>query len=370
MRCKWTVLILIIGFLLLGKVDSFAAAEQNSDQASQATIEAREKFFGKENVNPTSGNVRKDKVILSWFGVSNYAAAINGHVILLDAWVPRGTFSGYVPTTPDELAQLMPEAVFIGHAHFDHAADAAEIITKSGAALVGTPEHCDYVKSQLKEDTQISCIQAVPKESSIGTTADLSILEGVKITAVKQLHSELEHPDSSDPHKPLLPAPDISNVVKHPAKPGELSNFLRSALTDEEGGVLLYQFQVGEFSLIWNDSSGPLKEEAPELLEVFNSLPKTDVQVGAIMGYNQYTNGLRDPRMYIEAIKPKVFIPSHHDNWAPPITTKAVNYFEPLTEELMRIPTENSPELQFIKDPEDYIQPEKLTFDINDWKWN
>lgn len=158
--------------------------------------------------------------------------------------------------------------------------------------------------------------------------------------------------------------------MKHLAKPGELSNFLRSALTDEEGGVLLYQFQVGEFSLIWNDSSGPIKEEAPELLEVFNTLPKTDVQVGAIMGYNQYTNGLREPKMYMEAIKPKGFIPSHHDNWAPPITTKAVNYFEPLTEELMRIPTENSPELRFIKDPEDYIQPEKLTFDINDRKWN
>lgn len=77
MRWKWTVLILVTGFLLLGKVDSFVAAEQNSDQASQATIEAREKFFGKENVHPTSGDVRKDKVILSWFGVSNYAAAIN-----------------------------------------------------------------------------------------------------------------------------------------------------------------------------------------------------------------------------------------------------------------------------------------------------
>ena len=51
--------------------------------------------------------------------------AMRGQVFLLDAWVPRGTHSGYVATSPAELAALKPRATFIGHGHFDHAADAA-----------------------------------------------------------------------------------------------------------------------------------------------------------------------------------------------------------------------------------------------------
>ena len=42
----------------------------------------------------------------------------------------------------DELAALSPEAIFIGHAHFDHAADATPIALASGATLVGTAEQC------------------------------------------------------------------------------------------------------------------------------------------------------------------------------------------------------------------------------------
>ncbi|MFJ7746832.1 MBL fold metallo-hydrolase [Peribacillus sp. NPDC097295] len=368
---RWKLsLFIILGFFAwqLGSTASTVEAKP-MDSDKKQMIEAREKFFGKEHVNHKTGAIRKDKVILSWFGVSNFAAAINGHVVLLDSWVPRGTYTGYVPTSPDELAQLKPEAIFIGHAHFDHAADAAEIISKSGAKLVGTPEHCAYIKGQVEEDVDVSCIHAVPEDAEIGTTSKLSFLKGVEIKAVKHVHSDLLPNDLSDPSKPLLTVTDLSYAVEHPAKPKEFRKLLSSALTDEEGGSLLYQFKVGKFNLTWNDSAGPIKEEAPELTNVLGALSKPDVQVGAIMGFNQFTNGLRDPRMYIEALQPKVFVPTHHDNWAPPITTKGTNYQEALETELERLPKSKRPKLRFISDPEDYVKPEKLTFSINDRKW-
>ena len=352
MKVKLLGLVLFAFVMVYFSTSSPAGAKQKPVSSdTKEMIELREMFFGAENVNDRTGAVRKDQVILSWVGVSNFAAAIKGHVVLLDSWIPRGTYAGYVPATPDELAGLKPEALFIGHSHFDHAADAAEILSKSDAKLVGTAEHCAYIKGQV--DKKVSCVNAAAKDAEVGSVSKLSVLKGVDITAVKHVHSGLKANDLDDPSKPLFTLTDLDYAVKHPAEPKEFARLIKSAIHDEEGGTVLYQFKVKKFTLTWNDSAGPIKEEAPELVDTFKSLPKTDVQVGAIMGFNQYTNGLRDPRMYIEALRPKVFVPTHHDNWAPPITTKAENYRAALKKEVNRLPKSKRPEVNFLSDPDD-----------------
>src|SRR5262249_1902242 len=102
---------------------------------TDTTIAARQHFFGLDNVDPRTGAVRDDRVLLSWMGVSSFAASFNGHVVLLDAWIPRrgdcvpegvpcpGKWNHsmkYIGSTPDEIAALRPEVYFFGHAHFDH----------------------------------------------------------------------------------------------------------------------------------------------------------------------------------------------------------------------------------------------------------
>src|SRR5690606_34431759 len=105
---------------------------------SPRCVAARTRFFGADAVDRTTGAVRADRVVLSWVGCTTYAVAIGGAVLLLDAWVPRLTSSGYVPATAQDLADLRPEAIFIGHGHFDHAADAGPIAAATGATVYGT----------------------------------------------------------------------------------------------------------------------------------------------------------------------------------------------------------------------------------------
>lgn len=347
---------------------ALSAAGLAGAQPSDRTTALRQRFFGVENVRP-DGTLRPDRVILSWFGVTNFAAAIGGHVVLLDAWVPRGEYSGYIPTDPEELAALAPEAIFVGHGHFDHAADAAEIAARSGATIVGTPEHCGSIRAGAPVGAEIACVAAVPRAAPFGTVAGLDVLPGVGITAVKHVHSAAEPPDTSDPHTPAVAQPDVNAVAQHMPAPQDTAHLLRH-LGDQENGVVLYQFSVGNFTLTWNDSSGPLKERAPNVLDVLRSLPPTDVQLGAIMGFNQITNGLRDPRMYIEAIHPKVFVPSHHDNWAPGVSTRAEHYRPVIEAELAKIDPEDRPTLRFIGDPQDYVRPEVLTFEVGNPAWD
>lgn len=359
--------------LLAASVVIALAALSAPAGADVGMIAARTKYFGVANVDQTSGAVRSDRVILSWFGVTNFAAAIGGHVVLLDAWVPRGEYSGYVPSSPTELAALKPEYIFVGHSHFDHLADAAEILTLAPATtLVGTPEHCAQVREQAMNPS-VKCLQVVPPAAEPGAEdLDLSAELGwtdVPVRVIKHIHSAGRQPDTSDPHTPTAPPPDMGVVVEHLPGPADTAHLI-SHLADSEGGVLLYRFDVGNFSFAWHDSSGPLKQDAPELLETINrDFAPVDIELGAIMGFNQITNGLADPRTYTEALRPKVFVPTHHDNWAPPVSTSAENYRPFVENELQQIDAAHRPQLLFIADPEDYVDPDVLAFDVNAPAW-
>lgn len=82
---------------------------------------------------------------------------------------------------------------------------------------------------------------------------------------------------------------------------------------------------MGDLSLVWNDSAGPLIENAPGAVDRLRVLRPVDVHIGAIQGFNQFTNGMRDVRTYIEAIDAPLFVPGHHDDWAAGITTNGEN---------------------------------------------
>ncbi|MFD6392900.1 hypothetical protein ACWF9G_13605 [Nocardia sp. NPDC055029] len=186
----------------------------------------------------------------------------------------------------------------------------------------------------------------------------------VEVVAVRHAHSGPKPPDRSEQGSaPFFPVPDLQDAIANPPDLCDIVD-LGSKLGDQEGGVLFYQFRVGGFVLTWHDSTGPLAEAAPHVYDVFRGLPASDVQVGAIQGFNQPVNGLRDVRQYVEAVRPKVFVPSHHDNWLPGFTARGATYAETLRTELDRIPTGSRPELRFLSDPHDYIRPDRLTFTV------
>ena len=142
--------------------------------APPALVSARQHFFGAENVNGKTGRVNPDKVILSWFSVSSLAAAIRGHVVLLDTYIDtREDYPNRVPTTLQELVALQPEFIFIGHGHFDHADTAGYIAAVTGATVVGTPEHCAQARTDatnaLGPTATITCVEVVSANSAPGS---------------------------------------------------------------------------------------------------------------------------------------------------------------------------------------------------------
>jgi hypothetical protein len=324
-----------------------------------ATIAARTEVFGGENVDRRTGALRRDRVVLSWFGVSSFAMAIRGHVVLLDAWVARGPMSGYVPTSPARLAQLRPRLIFIGHGHFDHAGDAVPLALATGARIVGTGEHCADMRRRIP-GRRPRCAPVIPAGAPSGTLARPRLLRGVRITALEHLHSAQTPPDGMNEPVQLVPT---TNATDNPPTAADRAT-LRRHLEDPEGGAVLYRFRVGRFRLVWHDSVGPLVDRAPRLLGVLRRLGPVDVHVGAIQGFNMFSNGLRDPRTYVEALRPRTFVPNHHDDWFPPaLSMRAAGYERPWRRQLARIPAARQPRLRFIRDPGDYLRP--LVFEVD-----
>lgn len=339
---------------------------------ADSTIALRKKFFGAENVD-AEGAVRPDRVIMSWTSIAGFAMAIDGHVVLLDAYLHKGEDQpNYVPTTIDELVGLQPEALFIGHGHFDHAASAGEIVARTGAILVGSPEHCDQTFRQAQtyagSPVPVSCVEAVSRGSAPGSEVRKIFPLGpsVQVTALKHLHSAAEAPDGEGHETSLMTGavPDPGLLLIHPPGPSLVQNLF--PMTNDEGSSILYQFQVVSFNLLWNDTGGPLRSQAKHVLPLLSGLPATDVQVGSVLGFNDPTNGMRDIVDYVVALKPKIFFPTHHDFVAEYGMSK--NLEGVFKRELAKRPAQST-EVRWIYDPYDYVRPHLMTFSIGDQRF-
>lgn len=348
------------------------AAPAHAQPLPERTVAARQHFFGSENVD-AEGRLPRGRVILSWFSVASYAAAIDGHVVLLDTYIHKGEDRpNYVPTTTDELADLRPEAIFIGHGHFDHANTSGELAARTGAPVIGTPEHCEQASAQAEayagRPVPVRCIAAVDRGSAPG--AEIRELRPLGddfcVKVLKHVHSAAEPPDAEHRDPQLLPVPlvDPTRILVHPPGPSAVTGLDSSG---DEGSSLLYQFRVGPFTLVWNDSSGPLRERAPHVSDVMRRLPPTDVHVNAVVGFNNPTNGVRDPVDYLESIRPKVMFPSHHDFVSEYGTGDQFEGY--MYREMERRSRSGWPELRWLRDPYDYLRPALMSFNVADARW-
>ena len=342
-----------------GAAPAPAAVRAPADLA--ATIAERSRFFGAENVDQRTGALPRNEVHLVWVSVATFAAAIDGHVVLFDAYIHKAEEErAYVPATTQDLIALHPEAILLGHAHYDHGQLTGPIAKATGATVVGTRGHCEQSSADAGE--QLACVVAFEPDAQFGAQKTFEVLPGVCSTAVLHVHSAAEPPDPSrDPTNPAVGVPDPSVILQHPPGPGTTLY-----APGDEHGTVLYQLRIGHFSLTMHDSSGPLKEQAPEVFDVLRGLRPTDVQVGALVSFNNPTNGLRDAAMYVEALQPDVFVPNHHD-FIGGEYGGADEYEGQLETELAGYDVD--PELRFLYDPVDYVRPGSLRFDVNAPRW-
>ena len=293
-----------------------------------AVLKARQKFFGIDNVDVNTGAVKKDKVIASWATNTTYVTSILGHVVLLDSYISRPELptspidKRYSPLLPQDLIDVRPEAIFLGHGHGDHADNAAYIAKWTNATIYATPETCDVMQADvarmaadpnpqnggapyLPDGNPVNCIGVVPRGSRPGqydegpntvtgkssaTRLTTPLYSVACVLAFKFVHSGTAPVDPSFTHTTLsdladpryagrtisTPTPAITYPAMYPTltpftPPTALASRVAGQLnttTTGFGGTagpyeIFYQFALRSgynFTLVWLNSAGPAKE--------------------------------------------------------------------------------------------------------------
>lgn len=391
-----------------------SARDDDHDRASPALVAARGKFFAAENVDSTTGRVRNDRVIISWFTNSSYAVSIEGRVFLLDSFVTRLEVTpGRTPIVIQDLVDLHPEAILLGHGHFDHADNAAFLAKTLNIPIFTSPETCDAMQGDAARifgvGTTVNCVALVSRGSIPGTevvTSDFFAPQAT-MTVFKHLHSTRVPTDSTIPQIKITNDADPREAIANPpGTPGTLfplgtsQNSVRNLGTVAGvGGAisLFYHFRVREaphFTFVWHNTTGALKEGCAlpnnvggvpsqpgqdaagcfgpavgqHLAGIMESLPKIDVQIGSVVSLGFDTNGERDTVTYTTHLRPQIFIPAHVTAVAKESSSLRwkIGYQQEL--DAMGVPQGQRPELRWLVDPDDYLRP--MVFDPKDERWN
>lgn len=332
---------------------------------SAAARAARDRLLGDRWDDPAYAT-------LHWTGVSSFIVTLGGHLLLFDAWEIIGATNGYTPLTRDDLAALDPEAILVGHGHFDHAGDLGLIAGRSGATVVGSDEICDVAAAGAVREgagTGFACAITGTMDTALGLTQRFRLFADLPpVTVVQHLHSAPKSPlDGGNDLDPFLPITDLEPYITHfNTEPAEYARFLGQQQESTQGGTWMYHLAVHDFTLLLGDSAGPIKDQ-PAIRRALSTLPGcVDVMSNAIVGFDQPVSGLADPVDYVDTVKPKVFLPSHGDAWAPIVSAGQAQYVEELRPALAALP--HPPQVDFLLDPQDYLVQRAYRVDDPRWK--
>lgn len=79
---------------------------------------------------------------ITWHGHATVSLEAGGHTLLIDPFLTDN------PSAITTAASLEPDFVLLTHGHADHVADAADILRRTGALLISTPEITGWFEAQ------------------------------------------------------------------------------------------------------------------------------------------------------------------------------------------------------------------------------
>jgi hypothetical protein len=113
-----------------------------------------------------------DALSIRWHGTSNYELNFRDRVVLLDTFYDRGPRLRGLGFRPDEVVRA--DAVLIGHPHYGHMSDAAQVALQTGAPVVIHPLGADVLTRGGLDGSKIMSVTRSSRPTSRGSSSLLS----------------------------------------------------------------------------------------------------------------------------------------------------------------------------------------------------
>lgn len=256
-----------------------------------------------------------DVLTLRWLGTANFEVTFRDSVLLLDCFYDRGPRMRPLGFSPEDVVRA--QQIFIGHPHFDHISDAAQVASQTGATVVGHPIAADVVIEQ-----------GLPARQTLGVTGlgdgDFIEYPEFKVRVLHGYHLFSEQEPAPNPR----PAVDALRVARGewesdepPLTPEEEEWSARVHAKGASNPRVLEEatmcviFEFGDFKLVYRDSAGPIsKEEAG----YFSTVDSVDAAIVGFTGRPLMRRQLDERTMpMVELYRPKVLMAAHHDDLFP-----------------------------------------------------
>lgn len=248
----------------------------------------------------TGGPLMTDpgRIVLRWLSVSNFELVYRGHVYLLDAYFDRGPRNRPTGIVPAEVNRT--DAIFIGHAHFDHMSDAAPIAAATKARVIGAPITIETANRL-----------GLPKDQGTVVSGGETLhFDGVTVDTALAQHSTL----SREVLEALGRLYDLDAGAATPEQAeAEKAIMARGTFSPEviTKGTIAYAFTFDTgFKLVWIDSAGPV---TPGVRALADKLGPVDLAIIAYQGHPVAQTQVPVTLELVKAFRPRIFMPTHHD---------------------------------------------------------
>jgi L-ascorbate metabolism protein UlaG (beta-lactamase superfamily) len=239
-------------------------------------------------------------LVVRWIGFSNFELAYRDKIILLDAFIDRG--SNY-PTLGFAAADVKrADVIVIGHGHFDHMADAASIALRTGALVVGAPVTTEKLASQSVPAAQIRTVT--------GKNEEALQFDGFTIEPILARYSQ------PDPHitEVMEGALNAIGPKPTPAQQAEEKAIRERGTSDPRvirEGTIAYLITLDDgFRIMYRDSGGHVTDQEKSVMQRVGGVDLALVAVSADFLPSLTTaQALEHMQLY----KPDVYMPAHHD---------------------------------------------------------
>jgi L-ascorbate metabolism protein UlaG (beta-lactamase superfamily) len=254
------------------------------------------------------GAVPRDRstLLLRWLGAANFELVYRGSVLLLNAYFDRIPRTRPLGFTRDDIKRVT--AIFIGHGHGDHMADAPYVATRTGTRIFGAPPTIEAAAKQGVPATQLVILKG----------GEVETFDGFTVEAILARHSDVnEVGPRSKIFGPALTAalalesPFTEEEQRHAAEIRRRGTGEARVLTE---GTIAYLFTFdGGFRFLFLDSAGAITDAERALMSRIKS---TDVASVAYQGMFLAAPQIRATLPLVKHFNPRYFIPNHHDEIA------------------------------------------------------
>jgi L-ascorbate metabolism protein UlaG (beta-lactamase superfamily) len=239
-----------------------------------------------------------NQISLRWLATSNYELVYRGQVFLLDTYFDRGPRNRPTGIVPGEVKKT--DAIFIGHAHFDHISDVAPIAQSTKAKVFGAPITIETAYKLGVPPGQGTVVAGGETLKFDGFTVDAALAQHSTLKAeVLEILGKLDDADAGAA-TPEQAAAEAAIRAKGTFAPDVITK-----------GTIAYGFTFDTgFKLVWIDSAGPITDGDRELAR---KLAPVDIAIVAYQGHPVSQVQVPVTLELVKLFKPRIFMPAHHD---------------------------------------------------------